>query len=334
MRLVRAEWSRLFARRFTRIMILLTLVILALVALGVGLSSHHATPEQRAAAQTQADRVRADAERQRADCERAQAGGEPNEMSGKLPPGFDCSQMTAHQPDAADFLPHQFDFRRETPTLVRVLGGVLALLGFAVGASFVGAEWSSGGMTNLLLWRPRRVPVLLAKLGTLLAGLTTVAVVFGAGFLAALYGAAVWRGRLGTLTAGSLLSLGLDGARALAVCLAASAIGFALASLGRHTAAALGVGVAWGLLAEIGLRIVLEITGTARPERWFLSTYAAAWLNKGLRLVDYTPCRAAVGECRPTNWTVTMGQSATLAGVILAVLVLACVVSISRRDIT
>jgi ABC-2 type transport system permease protein len=331
MRLVRAEWSRLFARRFTRIMILLALVILALVALGIGLSSHHPTTAQRAAAQAQADQVRADTDRQRAECERAQAGGEPTE---KIPPGFDCSQINAEHVDAANFLPYQYDFRRETPMLVRVLGGVLALLGFAVGASFVGAEWSSGGMTNLLLWRPRRVPVLLAKLGTLLAGVTAAAALLGTGFLAALYGVAVWRGRLGGPTTGSLVSLGLDGLRALAVCLAASTIGFALASLGRHTAAALGVAVGWGLVAEVGLRIVLQITGVAKPERWFLSTYAAAWLNKGLKLVDYTACRNSMGECRPTNWTVTMAQSVTVAGVILAVLVVAAVASIRQRDIT
>ena len=36
---------------------------------------------------------------------------------------------------------------------------ILALVGFVIGASFVGAEWSTGGMMNLLLWRPKRLTV-------------------------------------------------------------------------------------------------------------------------------------------------------------------------------
>ena len=39
-----------------------------------------------------------------------------------------------------------------------------------IGASFVGAEWNSGGMMNLLLWRPQRLKVLSTKLAALLAG--------------------------------------------------------------------------------------------------------------------------------------------------------------------
>jgi len=54
--------------------------------------------------------------------------------------------------------------------MVTTFAAVLALVAYIVGASFVGAEWSSGGMMNLLLWRPRRLQVLGTKLAVLRRG--------------------------------------------------------------------------------------------------------------------------------------------------------------------
>jgi hypothetical protein len=235
-----------------------------------------------------------------------------------------------------DFLRHEYDFREETPVLVKVFGGILALLGFAVGASFVGAEWTSGGMMNLLLWRPKRIPVLLTKLGTLIAGVTAMTVVLAGAFLGMLYAVARTRGTPGHITQGSMISLGLDGLRGLAVGLAAAVIGFTVASVGRHTAIALGLALGWGLLGEAGLRIVLSIAEVHRPDRYFLSTYVAAWLNKGLRFEDYSKCEHAFGPapCKVEVWKITMGQSAILTGVIVVVLLAAAIWSIRRRDVT
>jgi len=45
-----------------------------------------------------------------------------------------------------------------------VASGLLFTLSVVVGASFVGAEWSSGSMSTLLTWEPRRARVFVAKL--------------------------------------------------------------------------------------------------------------------------------------------------------------------------
>ena len=66
-------------------------------------------------------------------------------------------------------MPYQFDFREEFGAFISIFAGILALFGFVVGASFVGAEWNTGGMMNLLLWRPKRLPVLFTKLAALLS---------------------------------------------------------------------------------------------------------------------------------------------------------------------
>jgi ABC-2 type transport system permease protein len=337
-RLFRTEWSRLFARRFTSIMIVLVVVILGLVAVGVAASSQRPGPELVAKAKVQADRNREQIRQLRAECEAYQrdpnTAGEPPEMR-RFPPDIDCARaFDPGQVRDEDFLPHTFSFRAEAPNLVLVLAGLLALLSFAVGSSFVGAEWSSGSMMNLLTWRPRRVSVLLTKLAALLSGLLLVALVLAGAWAATLYAIARWRGRVGEVTAGSLTSLGLDNARAIGLALAAAVIGFAFASLGRHTATALGVVVAWALVLEIGLRIVLGIAEVSRVERWFLSSYAAAWLVKKATFADFSGCRFAEGPCEPTVWSLTMNQGALVLGSATLLVLVIAVLAMRRRDVT
>src|SRR5262249_26482062 len=162
--------------------------------------------------------------------------------------------------------------------LFRMLGALLALFGFAVGASYIGAEWSSGGVLNLLLWRPNRTPVWLGKLGSLLAGVLGVGVALSLLWYATLWLLADHRGSA-AMTAGGLRSLALVDVRALPLALATATLGYAIAALGRNTASALGVAVAWVVIFELGLRIVLGLLEGVRPERWYLSTYVGAWLN-------------------------------------------------------
>src|SRR5947209_16976580 len=109
----RDEWIRLFARRFTTLMILVGLAILGLVAAGVLMSSHRATPAARADAQAQAEQQRAAIRAERAECEKIQQGG--GDAQGKFPPGFDCAQINDSYVDPANYMPHEFDFREEAP---------------------------------------------------------------------------------------------------------------------------------------------------------------------------------------------------------------------------
>jgi hypothetical protein len=141
MRLFRAEWSRLFARRFTRIMIVVVLAILGLIGIGIAASSHRPDAAAFAQAKQQADQIREDIARQRQDCLDAQRN--PNAQTGPdrkpPPPGFDCNRIDAAQIHDEDFLPHTFSFRDEVPGLLLVFGGALSLFAFAVGAAVVGA---------------------------------------------------------------------------------------------------------------------------------------------------------------------------------------------------
>ncbi|HET8662542.1 MAG TPA: ABC transporter permease subunit [Micromonosporaceae bacterium] len=339
MNLVRAEWKRFFARRFTRLMVVVVLAILALIGLGVALSTQPPGPGAVAEAERMAAQERERIAEARRQCEAFQSGTGSTgsgEKIGQLPPGETCA--TVYRDDyatAENFMPHVFSFRDEAPTLLMVFGGVLALFAFAVGASFIGAEWSSGGIMNLLLWRPRRVPVLTGKLVTLLAAVTATWLVLAAGWVALLWGVAAFRGRFGTITSGVVQSMALTSLRSLALVLAVAAVGFGVASLGRNTATALGLAVGYVVVLEIGARIVLEIAEVIKPERWFLSTYAVAWLNKKVTITEWRHCRyETTSDCQSYDWTVDMNQSALVFGAILVVVLGLAFLAFRQRDVT
>ena len=125
----------------------------------------------------------------------------------------------------------------------------LVMLSWVVGASAIGAEWQPRTLSALLTWEPRRTRVLVVKLAA--------AVAFAAAFV-------VFLEVVSTLVllpvAYSETTSGADGlwwkeyaalgGRIVLVGVAAAAVGFALATIGKNTAAALGGGFAYILVVE------------------------------------------------------------------------------------
>lgn len=312
MRLLRAELSRLFARRFTKLMLVALLITLSLIGgITVG-ETHRPTTAELERAETTAAQARAQ-------CEQEQ----PGEFA---PPGavFDCDQITTR-----DYLPYILHFREQMPGLLLVFTGLLALFGYLVGASVVGAEWSSGGMTNLLLWRPERIRLLLGKLAALTVGVFLSGIVLGGAWIGAIWLTARYRGDLGSLTVGFWRSLGLDGARGMALALCAALVGAALASLGRRTAAALGVVIGYVVVWEIGARLIMMMLRMV-PDRFMVSSYVVALLDKEHRVPDCTNV-VLDGDCGLTviPWSAGLG---VVGGLTLLVIVVATW-SFHRRDV-
>jgi len=310
MRLLRAELTRLFARRFTKLMLLA--VVAALGIVGTVTASETQRP-----APAEAQRAEADAAAAQAQCQ--QAPQDPN-----APPGdsFDCDQITS-----GDYLPYVLNFRDQMPDLLLMLAGLLALFGYLVGASVMGAEWSSGEMTNLLLWRPERIRVLLGKLTAVAFGVFAVGVLLSGAWLGTIWLIARYRGEFGQLTEGFWISLGLDAARGLGLALCVALVGAALASLGRRTAAALGVVVGYLVVWEIGARIVMSMLRLL-PDRYFLSTYVAAFLLKKVELYE---CEVFGENCDivVVPWQSGLAVVASLTMLI----VVAAAWSFRRRDV-
>jgi hypothetical protein len=321
MSLVRAELARLFARRFTRIALAGVLIVLALIAFGVTYGTHQVNDADRVAAHLAGVQARTQAQADYQQCLDST-------------PDRGCDQIVAHLPDDEQFLPRSFNLAASAPDLFRGLGVLLALFGFAVGASYVGAEWGSGGITTLLLWRPRRAPLWLGKLGSALLGVLGVGLVFSALWYAVLF---VLAGQLGStrgMSAGVFGSLLLTDARAVALALVTTTLGYSIAFLGRNTATALGAAVGWAVILEAAPQIVFRLADLDQPQRWFLSTYVSAWLNNGLRFADYPVCQDPTQPCVPRIWTISSAQSALVLGVLVVVVAAASLYAFRRRDVT
>ncbi|MEU7618581.1 ABC transporter permease [Micromonospora rifamycinica] len=331
------ELRRLAKRRLTRVMLVLLVLGLTGIVTAFTFSSHKLSPAVIAQAQAESDAnfreaVR-DWERSIVECDAAKARGEQTEDRYGPNCGRDW-QPTADMFDPKWNLPYQFDFRAEFEIFIAVFAGAVALFAFLVGASFVGAEWSSGGMMNLLLWRPKRLAVLGTKLAAVATLLTGVTVLLGALWTLAFWLIGTYRGTTAKVTSGVWQSTGISGLRALALILAVGGVAFALASLGRHTSMALGVAVGVGVISEVGIRIAMAIAGVRFGDRWVLSTYALAWFQKQWKLVDYRSCDFVQGECTPKEMLVTWQDSALVFGIGTVVVMAAAFWLMRRRDIT
>ncbi|MFI6784170.1 ABC transporter permease subunit [Micromonospora sp. NPDC050276] len=338
MSLFRTELRRLAKRRFTRYMTLLGLLVLAAVVVGVFFTNQKIDAGQLAKAERQADQQYQEqvrwSEQERAACEQAKTAGTATD--GRYPD--DCSMITAPSRDQIEakwFLPSTFNFRETFDETLIPFAAILALVGFVIGASFVGAEWSTGGMMNLLLWRPKRLTVLLTKLAALLTGILAVTLPAAVLWFAGFWAVATFRGSTEKMTSGAWQSFLLTGVRGVALVLVLTTIGFALASLGRHTAMALGGVVAVMVVGQFGLGILLSMAGVRFAEAWLLPTYALAWMTKTVKLEDWNSCNATYfGQCEPATMEITWQQSSVLLSVGVVVILGAALWAMRRRDIS
>jgi ABC-2 type transport system permease protein len=333
--LYQAETRRLVKRRFTKLFVFCGLLVLAAVAAGVFLSNQKVSPETvaKAKAEAQANYQQSieDTNRTIQECQAAQGTAKASDY----PPNCDITPPQQADFDPQWYMPASFDFREKFPSMVTTFAAVLALVAYIIGASFVGAEWSSGGMMNLLLWRPRRLQVLGTKLAVLLAGTTVLTVVLGVIWTAGFYAIAMARGSTAKMTSGAWQSIALMEARALGLVLVAGALGFGLASIGRHTAMALGVAIGVIVVLQFGVAAVLGLANVKFPELYLAPFWIIAWLNKQYVAEDYHSCDVSpTGGCQPDTLTITW-QMAGSAMVLLFVLVVgAAMWTLRKRDIT
>jgi ABC-type transport system involved in multi-copper enzyme maturation permease subunit len=334
--LYRAETRRLFKRRIVRVLLIGAVVILAAVAAGVFFTNHKIDAGQLATAQVKADQEfkqqTSYATQARADCDKAKGTA----AAGQFPPN--CEDITPpgkENFDPKNYLAPTFTLKSNYRDMITTLAGVLAMVAFVIGASFVGAEWNSGGMMNLLLWRPKRLQVVSTKLLALVLGLTAVTVVLGAIWTGLFTLIAHFRGTTEGMTSGVWQSFAIMGARGLALVLVAGIVGFTLASIGRHTAMAFGVAIGVVVLLQIGLGTVLGLAKVKFVESYLLPYWVIAWMNKSVKLEDYSVCNFSLnGDCAPDVRTLTWQVGGTGALVLVALLVGGSLWTIRSRDVT
>jgi ABC-2 type transport system permease protein len=338
MSLFLAECQRFFARRFTRIMILIVLVMFALILVGLGHRSQTIGPADMAKAKARQAQIVAESHVQLTACEAANANGPAPAGSPYDLGGGSCADVFSYSPPVEAFLPQSWNFAGNAKDMILLFGGIMTLFGFAVGASFVGAEWSSGNMANMLLWRPRRLALLGTKLGALLLSVLACALALGAIWLGLLLGLAKFRGTIGHVSSGMAQSLALAGARSIVLGLVVAVAGFAVAGIGRGTVTALGIAVGYSVVVEGGGLLILHAVNVTRPERFLLSRYVAAWLDKSQTFQGpdvCTPMTSMGMSCSPgPNWYMRMHSSAEIIGIGVAILAVWAFVAFRRRDVS
>ncbi|WP_033340250.1 ABC transporter permease subunit [Catenuloplanes japonicus] len=317
--LLRAELMRLFGRRFVQIMTVLLLGACVIAVLSTVASSHTPTDAELRQAAGDAAAQFTDMQRYYETCVAAQG------------PQGECPRPDPAQYRMENYLTGVFVFANEITGLFYFVAVFLALFGFLVGASFIGAEMTSGGLTNLLLWQPQRPVVLGAKLLTAVVSVGALAVLVIAGYLGAFWGVASVSGLAGDLSGPFWPDLFAVVARAIAFVLGFTVLGFSIAVIGRHTAAALGTVAAYAVLWEVGLRIVLDTVDAVRPDRWMFSTYLVAFLDGSIEFYDGWSNCGMYADCAST-YTVTWVHGALAGGVVVLVAAASAFVLTQRRD--
>jgi hypothetical protein len=318
--LLRAETHRFRSRRF--IQLLLGLAVLGwLVAVVIGLTQF-GTPDAGDVAEAR-QRIQQEVTVQegfRQDCLDQSGGSEAA-----------CGQpIRAEDFRVEDFLPRQpFDLGSSARAGAAGFGAAAAVLAFLIGATWIGAEWSTRSLVAWLFWAPRRMRVMGAKLAVL-AGATAV---IGAAAqlawlaMAALLDAVAGSGR--TLADGFWSSLLATEGRCVLLAVLAALLGFGLANLVRNTGAALGIGFVYFSIVETAIRILKPTW-----EPWLLSNNAAALVSPGgitVFVQDGTP--GPDGLVHPTEHVITNLHGALVIGGVTAVVVAVGLVLFARRDL-
>jgi ABC-2 type transport system permease protein len=128
----------------------------------------------------------------------------------------------------------------DLPPILEGIASLTSILGLVVGASVVAASWQTGTISTIFTWEPRRLRWFAARLAVIGAGIFVVTLVIVAFLSTALALAAVLRGST-ALTDGWWRDTTSTILRIAVIASVAALIGGAVAAVGRHTSAALGV---------------------------------------------------------------------------------------------
>lgn len=172
-----------------------------------------------------------------------------------------------------------YSFTQDIQSLVPVIslggGAIVALVGFILSASYIGAEMSSGSVANWLTFNPSRWKVVLSKLIVALSGTALFATLFlGLGYLAV---AAIEQINGSGGQAVTWSSHVQAGGRAVALSVIVGAVGFGIALIARHTAAALGAMAAF-FVARLVIGAFSFTPAMAPVQRWLPDNNALAFI--------------------------------------------------------
>lgn len=322
MRLVLAEMNRLRSRRFAVIGAIVVLALLAAFQVAVYFSVREPSAQDMADGQRNYEVALADYEankEQNAQFEKecVDAGNPPEECSMK--------------PKLEQFQPGRSSFDEMAGTAVMLTTFLLGLAMLFVGASFIGGEYTSGSLSNWLSFIPERGKVYFSKV----IGLAIPAAILSAVASAASLACAAIIVKSQGLPVTGVGDLAEMSARGIALVVMFAIIGFAIALVTRHTAAAAGLVLGYLFFAFILQPIAFAVPALQRLQPWqpesnvmaFLQHGSVYYINKEVAEPDGTMILQQFEK------TISFTHSAVYLGVILVIAILGTFVIFRRRDV-
>jgi ABC-type transport system involved in multi-copper enzyme maturation permease subunit len=323
--LARSEARRFVHRRFIRLLVVLTFVGF-LTGVSIAWVQHaRTTPALLAQAQ---QRIQDDVDQQNMYRDQCLKEDVPQDMS---PDEFCGPPVTAENfgGDLTYYLPKQpFPADPGIPDAATGIGFAVAAVMFLLGATWIGAEWSTRSMMALLFWEPRRMKVAAVKLGVLIGGVAIIAFAVQLLWLGAGFAIAATKGTTATSPHFWNDLVALQG-RAVLLAVFSSVGGFALANLLRNTGAALGIGFVYFAILETAIRVLKPAW-----QEWLITDNTLALITRGGWRIYIYDQGSPFGGGNEREILLSNTHGATVLAVAVGVVLVAGIWSFKRRDLT
>lgn len=327
MRLLRVELTRFRSRRINQLAVLGILGVAMVMLFGTWQSSRPPSAEEIAQIQENFDANLRDWEENGAgyiaDC----ISGEKAEQETYPDADWQCDSYAP--PEINDFFYRSPSFADGAASVLPDFGMLLVFAAFAMGVSFIAAEFSSGAIGNWLTFEPRRGRVYGTKVGA--SGISAIPITVVAAVIVI---SGTWlvnslNDNLGTVTADTWRDVGQSGLRLLVLTAAFAMLGVAVGTIVRHTAAALGIIVGYVIVVE---GIIGGFFQNLRP--WLLQLNLSAVLNDGATYGTEVCKTGSSGlTCEWVEKTVSFSHGAITVGVVVLVAVIVAALVFRRRDV-
>jgi ABC-2 type transport system permease protein len=138
----------------------------------------------------------------------------------------------------------------ELPQILEGISSITSILGLIIGASLVAVSWQTGTISTIFTWEPRRLRWFAARILVVTVGVFVMTALIIAFLSAGVALAAMLRGSTVGVGAEWWTDVLLTWLRVALAAAISGVIGGAVAAVGRHTSAALGVVFVWTAVIE------------------------------------------------------------------------------------
>lgn len=246
--------------------------------------------------------------------------------------GGSPSDCALPEPTPADYALTASTFGDVAPTAVQLSAYITLLAAFLVGASFIGAEYTTGSLANWLTFVPQRLRVYSSKLVAVVLACALGGAV--SNFLMLGLVALLTRVHGGTVT--EVGAVAATAGRAVPIAVLAGVAGFVFALLTRHTVAALGIALGYVVVSAVISTLASNADGPLGwLPPWLPENNLAAFLQHGSTYYQYAQTVTESGASgEQVEKHLAFGHSALYWAVLLVVAIVSAALVFRRRDVT